>query len=48
MKPPSNGIVSTRPNVERAGLANLNEGQRVEYQEVANKGKTPAENLKVK
>ena len=34
--------------VERAGLSNLNEGQRVEYEEVANKGKTSAENLKVK
>jgi CspA family cold shock protein len=34
--------------VERAGLSNLNEGQRVEYEEVANKGKTTAENLKVK
>ena len=34
--------------VERAGLSTLNEGQRVEYEEVANKGKTSAENLKVK
>ena len=34
--------------VERAGLSNLNEGQQVEYEEVANKGKTSAENLKVK
>jgi CspA family cold shock protein len=34
--------------VERAGLSNLNEGQRVEYEEVVNKGKTSAENLKVK
>jgi CspA family cold shock protein len=33
--------------VERAGLSGLNEGQVVEYQEVANKGKTSAENLKV-
>ena len=33
--------------VERAGLSNLNEGQVVEYEEVANKGKTSAENLKV-
>jgi cold shock protein len=33
--------------VERAGLSNLNEGQRVEYEEVSNKGKTSAENLKV-
>jgi CspA family cold shock protein len=34
--------------VEKAGLSSLNEGQTVEYQEVANKGKTSAENLKVK
>ena len=33
--------------VERAGLNGLNEGQAVEYEEVANKGKTSAENLKV-
>jgi CspA family cold shock protein len=33
--------------VERAGLSSLNEGQVVEYEEVANKGKTAAENLKV-
>jgi CspA family cold shock protein len=33
--------------VERAGLSTLNEGQVVEYEEVANRGKTSAENLKV-
>ena len=33
--------------VERAGLSGLNEGQVVEYEEGANKGKTSAENLKV-
>jgi CspA family cold shock protein len=33
--------------VERAGLSTLNEGQSVEFEEVANKGKTSAENLKV-
>ena len=33
--------------VERAGLSTLNEGQIVEYEEVSNKGKTSAENLKV-
>src|SRR3984957_196335 len=33
--------------VERAGLSGLNEGQVVEYEEVANKGKTSEENLKV-
>ena len=32
--------------VERAGLTGLNEGQVVEYEEVANKGKTSAENLR--
>lgn len=34
--------------VERAGLLTLNEGQQVQYEEVATKGKTSAENLKVK
>jgi CspA family cold shock protein len=34
--------------VERAGLGALNEGQKVEYELVANKGKESAENLKVK
>jgi CspA family cold shock protein len=33
--------------VERADLSGLNEEQVVEYEEVANKGKTSAENLKV-
>ena len=33
--------------VEKAGLSTLNEGQVVEYDEVPNKGKTSAENLKV-
>ena len=33
--------------VERAGLSTLNEGQSIEYEEVANRGKTSAENLKV-
>jgi len=33
--------------VEKAGLRGLNEGQIVEYEEVSNKGKTSAENLKV-
>jgi CspA family cold shock protein len=33
--------------VEKAGLTGLNEGQTVEYEEVANRGKTSAENLKV-
>ena len=31
--------------VEKAGLSGLNEGQVVEYEEVANRGKTSAENL---
>jgi len=34
--------------VERAGLSTLNEGQRVEYEIVSNRGKSAAENLKVK
>ena len=33
--------------VEKAGLTTLNEGQMVEYEEVSNRGKTSAENLKV-
>jgi len=33
--------------VERAGLSGLNEGQAIEYEEVSNKGKTSAENLRV-
>ena len=33
--------------VERAGLNTLNEGQTVEYEEVASKGKTSAESLKL-
>jgi CspA family cold shock protein len=33
--------------VEKAGLPSLNEGQVVEYEEVSNRGKTSAENLKV-
>jgi cold shock protein len=33
--------------VEKAGLTNLNEGQSIEYEEVSNRGKTLAENLKV-
>ena len=34
--------------VERAGLSTLNEGQQIEYEIVANRGKSSAENLKVK
>jgi len=34
--------------VERAGLSNLNEGQQIEYEVVANRGRESAENLKVK
>ena len=33
--------------VERAGLSGLNDGQVVEYEEVADRGKTSAQNLKV-
>jgi cold shock protein len=33
--------------VERAGLPGLDEGQVVEYEEVSNRGKTSAENLKI-
>jgi cold shock protein len=33
--------------VEKASLPGLNEGQVVEYEEISNRGKTSAENLKV-
>lgn len=33
--------------LERAGLSNLNEGQRVSYELATNKGKTSAVNLKL-
>jgi len=33
--------------VEKAGLSGLNEGQVVEFEEVADKGKTSAQNLRV-
>jgi CspA family cold shock protein len=34
--------------VERAGLRTLNEGQTIEYDIVENRGKSSAENLKVR
>ena len=34
--------------VEKAGLSTLNEGQQVEFEVVSNRGKSSAENLKVK
>ena len=33
--------------VEKAGLSNLNEGAKVSYEEMSNRGKTSAENLRV-
>ena len=33
--------------VEKAGLSNLSEGQTVSYEEVENRGKTAADNLRV-
>jgi CspA family cold shock protein len=33
--------------VERAGLSSLNKGQVVQYEEVSNRGRTAAENLRV-
>jgi CspA family cold shock protein len=33
--------------LERAGIANLNEGQRVSYELATNKGKTGAANVKL-
>lgn len=34
--------------VQNAGLTSLNEGQQIEYEIVANRGRESAENLKVK
>ena len=34
--------------VERAGLSGLNEGQAIEYEQVSDRGKTSAGNLKVR
>jgi cold shock protein len=34
--------------VERAGLSNLKEGQVIDFEEVSNRGKISAENLKIK
>jgi len=34
--------------VERAGLTTLSEGQQVEFEIVSNRGKSSAENIKVK
>jgi CspA family cold shock protein len=34
--------------VERAGLSSLNDGQNVEYEIVEHRGKSAAENLKLK
>ena len=45
IQPQGGGGISA---VEKAGLSGLNEGQIVEYDEVPNKGKTSAGNLKVK
>jgi CspA family cold shock protein len=33
--------------LERAGLRSLNEGQKIQYEVVSNRGKESAENLKV-
>jgi CspA family cold shock protein len=34
--------------VERAGLSSLNEGQRVEFEIMENRGRTSAENIRVR
>jgi cold shock protein len=34
--------------LERAGLRSLNEGQTIEFEVVSNRGKTAAENLRVR
>ena len=33
--------------VEKAGLSSLNEGDKVSYEEMSNRGKTSAENLRL-
>jgi len=33
--------------VERAGLSSLNEGQKIEFEVVSNRGKEAAENIKI-
>ena len=33
--------------VEKAGLSSLNEGAKVSYEEISNRGKSSAENLRV-
>ena len=43
----SNDVFVHISAVERAGLSSLNEGQVIEYEEVSNRGKTSAENLRV-
>ena len=40
-------VFSTFSAAERAGLSTLNEGQKVQYEIVNNRGKESAENLKV-
>ena len=42
------GFIQPQGGGKDVGLSTLNEGQQVQYEEVANKGKTSAENLKVK
>ena len=37
----------TSPRSKKAALSTLNEGAKVSYEEVPNKGKTSAENLRV-
>jgi hypothetical protein len=44
---PTLTLLSKFSILERAGLSGLNEGQVIEYEEVLNKGKTSAENLRV-
>ena len=39
---------SKRPSAEGAGLSTFNEGQQLDYEMVANRGKESAENLKVR
>ena len=42
------GCIVNISAVQRAGLSGLNEGQAIEYEEVSDRGKTSAGNLKVR
>jgi hypothetical protein len=41
------GVPHVSLGIKKAGLSALNEGQSIEYEEITNRGKTSAENLKI-